>query len=51
MRSAILDGSGEDRVKFDRLLKDADVFFANRRPGYLERYGLDAEELSAKNRD
>ena len=30
------------------LLKDADVFFANRRPGYLERYGLTAEELSEK---
>src|SRR5208282_5971698 len=30
------------------LLKDADVFFSNRRPGYLERYGLTAEELSQK---
>jgi crotonobetainyl-CoA:carnitine CoA-transferase CaiB-like acyl-CoA transferase len=48
MRSLILDGSKDDRAKFDRLLKDADVFFANRRPGYLERYGLDAEELCAK---
>jgi crotonobetainyl-CoA:carnitine CoA-transferase CaiB-like acyl-CoA transferase len=48
MRSTILDGSKEDRAKFDRLLKDADVFFANRRPGYLERYGLTAEELSQK---
>jgi crotonobetainyl-CoA:carnitine CoA-transferase CaiB-like acyl-CoA transferase len=46
MRSTILDGSKEDRAKFDRLLKDADVFFSNRRPGYLERYGLTAEELS-----
>ena len=46
MRSTILDGSKEDRAKFDHLLKDADVFFANRRPGYLERYGLTAEELS-----
>jgi crotonobetainyl-CoA:carnitine CoA-transferase CaiB-like acyl-CoA transferase len=49
MRSAILGGAGEDRVTFDRLLKDADVFFSNRRPGYLERYGLTAEELSYKN--
>src|SRR6202163_2531419 len=49
MRSTILDGSKEDRAKFDHLLKDADVFFANRRPGYLERYGLTAEELSQKN--
>ena len=48
MRSTILDGSKEDRAKFDRLLKDADVFFSNRRPGYLERYGLTAEELSEK---
>jgi crotonobetainyl-CoA:carnitine CoA-transferase CaiB-like acyl-CoA transferase len=48
MRSAILDGSKEDRGRFDRLVKDADVFFSNRRPGYLERYGLTAEELSEK---
>jgi len=48
MRSTILDYSKEDRAKFERLLKDADVFFANKRPGYLERNGLDAEELCAK---
>ena len=48
MRSAILDSSKEDRANFDRLLKDADVFFSNRRPGYLEKYGLTAEELSEK---
>jgi crotonobetainyl-CoA:carnitine CoA-transferase CaiB-like acyl-CoA transferase len=48
MRSTILDGSKEDRAKFDHLVKDADVFFSNRRPGYLERYGLTAEELSQK---
>jgi crotonobetainyl-CoA:carnitine CoA-transferase CaiB-like acyl-CoA transferase len=48
MRSTILDYSADDRAKFDRLLKDADVFFANKRPGYLTRNGLDAEELSAK---
>ncbi len=41
-----LDGSKDDLAKFHRLLKNADVFFANRRPGYLERYGLTAEELS-----
>jgi crotonobetainyl-CoA:carnitine CoA-transferase CaiB-like acyl-CoA transferase len=46
MRSTILDHSKEDRARFDRLLKDADVFFANRRPGYFEKYGLTAEELS-----
>jgi crotonobetainyl-CoA:carnitine CoA-transferase CaiB-like acyl-CoA transferase len=48
MRSTILDYSKEDRAKFDRLLNDADVFFSNKRPGYLERNGLDAEELCAK---
>jgi crotonobetainyl-CoA:carnitine CoA-transferase CaiB-like acyl-CoA transferase len=48
MRSTILDYSAEDRVKFDSLLKDADVFFANKRPGYLARTGLDAEELCEK---
>jgi crotonobetainyl-CoA:carnitine CoA-transferase CaiB-like acyl-CoA transferase len=48
MRSTILDSSQEDRVRFDSLLKDADVFFANKRPGYLERNGLTAEELCAK---
>ena len=48
MRSTILDYSKEDRATFDRLLKDADVFFSNKRPGYLERHGLDAEELCAK---
>jgi crotonobetainyl-CoA:carnitine CoA-transferase CaiB-like acyl-CoA transferase len=48
MRSTILDYSKDDRAKFDHLLKDADVFFANKRPGYLERHGLDAEELCAK---
>jgi crotonobetainyl-CoA:carnitine CoA-transferase CaiB-like acyl-CoA transferase len=48
MRSTILDHSKEDRARFDHLLKDADVFFGNRRPGYFEKYGLTAEELSQK---
>jgi crotonobetainyl-CoA:carnitine CoA-transferase CaiB-like acyl-CoA transferase len=48
MRSTILDYSKEDRARFDHLLRGADVFFANKRPGYLERHGLDAEELSAR---
>jgi len=48
MRQTILDYSKDDSAKFDRLLKDADVFFANKRAGYLERHGLDAEELCAK---
>jgi len=48
MRSTILDSSKEDRAKFEVLLKDADIFFANKRPGYLQSHGLDAEELCAK---
>jgi crotonobetainyl-CoA:carnitine CoA-transferase CaiB-like acyl-CoA transferase len=48
MRSTILDSSKEDRAKFECLLKDADVFFANKRPGFLKSHGLDAEELCAK---
>src|SRR5262249_56166103 len=45
MRSTILDDSKEDRAQFQQLLKRADVFFANKRPGFLSRHGLDAEEL------
>lgn len=48
MRSTMLDDSKEDRATFDRLLGDADVFFANKRPGFLKQHGFDAEELSAK---
>jgi hypothetical protein len=35
MRSTILDDAKEDRAPFNRLLQDADVFFANKRPGFL----------------
>src|SRR3954471_12072474 len=48
MRSTILGDSAEDRARFQRLLKRADVFFANKRPGFLARHGLDAEELCAQ---
>ena len=48
MRSTILDDSKEDRVRLNQLLKDADVFFANKRPGFLKKHGLDAETLSAQ---
>src|SRR5258708_8025248 len=48
MRLTIVDSSKEDRAKSDALLKDADIFFANKRPGYLKSHGLDAEELCAK---
>jgi len=49
MRSTILSHSKEDRAIFDRLLSDADIFFANKRPGYLNQHGLSAAELCAKN--
>ena len=49
MRSSTLDFHvPEERSKFNELLKGADIFFSNRRPGYLERHGLSAEELCAK---
>ncbi|WP_235892413.1 CoA transferase [Mycolicibacterium hodleri] len=47
MRSAFLDiRSAEDHEKLRSLLADADVFFANRRPGMLEHYGLSPEEAA-----
>jgi CoA-transferase family III len=48
MRSTILDDSKEDRTRFNQLLQDADVFFANKRPGFLKKHGLDAEALCAQ---
>src|ERR1700687_1588154 len=48
MRATVLDDSKEDREKFDQLLKGADVFFANKRPGFLKKHGLDAESLGAQ---
>src|SRR5437879_2881364 len=45
MRSTSLDDAKEHREKFNRLLQDADVFFANKRPGFLNKHGLDAETL------
>ncbi|MCD0485533.1 CoA transferase [Streptacidiphilus sp. ASG 303] len=49
VRSAYLDESGPDRLRLDRLLADADVFFSNRHPGYLDRQGLSAEELGERH--
>jgi crotonobetainyl-CoA:carnitine CoA-transferase CaiB-like acyl-CoA transferase len=48
MRSATLDpyaAAGQERLR--ALLAGADVFFANRRPGFLERIGVSAEEAAA----
>ena len=48
MRSALLDPySPEGRARIGVLLGDADVFFANRRPGYLDKIGLSAEHAAA----
>jgi crotonobetainyl-CoA:carnitine CoA-transferase CaiB-like acyl-CoA transferase len=45
MRSTILDDSKEDCARFNALLQDADVFFANKRPGFFKKHNLDAEAL------
>ncbi|MEV0600172.1 CoA transferase [Streptomyces sp. NPDC050315] len=50
MRSARLDlhtRGAAGRNTFDRLLRDADVFVHNYRPGKAERLGLTAEECAA----
>ena len=45
VRSATLDPySADGRARIATLLADADVFFANRRPGYLSTIGLSAEQ-------
>ncbi len=47
MRSSTLDiAQAGAMTRFKDLLKDADIFFSNRRGGYLEKYGLTAEELA-----
>lgn len=48
MRSKILEiGQTEGMEKFHTLLKGADIFFSNRRPGYLEKLHLSAESISS----
>jgi len=48
MRSATIDPYGTDgAARIRDLLAGADVFFANRRPGYLDKIGLSAEEAAA----
>jgi crotonobetainyl-CoA:carnitine CoA-transferase CaiB-like acyl-CoA transferase len=50
MRSAKLDLNSEaGKAKMTELTKDADVFFANRRKGYLDKNGLSAEEMAKVN--
>ena len=47
MRSAILDFRRYDEMaRFRRLVAGADIFFANRRPGLLEKLGITISELA-----
>ncbi|MDB5143436.1 MAG: carnitine dehydratase [Mucilaginibacter sp.] len=47
LRSATLDLKKQARHdQMIALLKESDVFFHNRRPGYLDRFGLTAEEAA-----
>lgn len=47
IRSATLDiGQAEAMCRFMALARETDVFFANRRPGYLDRMRLTAHELA-----
>jgi len=47
VRSSLLDiAEPEGRARMAYLLKDADVFYSNRRYGFLERHGLTAREVA-----
>jgi crotonobetainyl-CoA:carnitine CoA-transferase CaiB-like acyl-CoA transferase len=47
IRSSIMDiGQSGELARFKALMRDADVFFSNRRPGFLERIGLSMDELT-----
>ncbi len=47
VRSSLLDFKTADgAAKMRELLRGADIFYANRRPGYLERHGLSPEEAA-----
>jgi crotonobetainyl-CoA:carnitine CoA-transferase CaiB-like acyl-CoA transferase len=49
MRSSILEiGHPDGMARFQELLKGADVFFSNRRPGYLSKLDLTADAVAAK---
>jgi len=48
MRSSTVEiGRPDGMGKLKELVKDADVFFANKRPGYLSNYHLTAEDLAS----
>jgi crotonobetainyl-CoA:carnitine CoA-transferase CaiB-like acyl-CoA transferase len=47
MRSSILDLKRSNAVaKLKELIAEADIFFANRRPGYINQFKLTAEDLA-----
>lgn len=48
VRSTTIDPYGPaGQAQIRQLLGDADLFYANRRPGYLEKIGLSAEQAAA----
>ena len=48
VRSALLDvGAEEGRQRMGALMRDADVFYSNRRHGFLDKVGLTPEEAAA----
>ncbi|RWR02631.1 carnitine dehydratase [[Pantoea] beijingensis] len=51
VRSSRLDikNNSEHRKSFDKLLSEADVFYSNRRNGFLERHNLSPEMLCKKH--
>lgn len=50
LRSARLNlDAPKDRQTFDALLDGADIFFANRRAGFLDRYGLSPDDICRKH--
>lgn len=50
MRSTYLGDDAADRARFFQLLEDADVFFANRHPGFLSQAGFTADALCARRK-
>jgi hypothetical protein len=47
MRSSIMDiVRPEELARFKGLAANSDVFFANRRPGFLDRFGLSSHDLA-----
>merc|ERR1711969_191704 len=51
VRSTLLNPyKGEGAQRLRHLLADADIFYANRRPGYLDGIGLSAADVAAGHR-